>query len=66
MPGLVKRLAARPGQAVAAGAVLVVLEAMKMEHGLAAPRAGVVAEVHVEEGAQVAEGSLLLALEPAS
>jgi 3-methylcrotonyl-CoA carboxylase alpha subunit len=66
MPGLVKRLAARPGQAVEAGAVLVVLEAMKMEHGLAAPRAGVVAEVRVEEGAQVAEGSLLLALEPAS
>jgi 3-methylcrotonyl-CoA carboxylase alpha subunit len=66
MPGLVKRLAARPGQAVEAGEILAVLEAMKMEHGLAAPRAGVVAEVHVEEGAQVSEGSLLLALEPAS
>ena len=65
MPGLVKRLAAAPGQAVARGDVLAVLEAMKMEHGLAAPRDGVVAAVHVAEGAQVEDGALLLALEPA-
>ena len=65
MPGLVRRLAARPGQAVEAGEILVVLEAMKMEQGLAAPRAGIVAEVYVADGAQVAEGALLLALAPA-
>ena len=43
----------RPGAAVAKGDVLVVLEAMKMEHALTAPRDGVVAEVLVAAGAQV-------------
>jgi 3-methylcrotonyl-CoA carboxylase alpha subunit len=65
MPGLVKHLAARPGAAVAKGDVLVVLEAMKMEHSLAAPRDGVVAEVMVAAGAQVTDGTIILALEPA-
>jgi 3-methylcrotonyl-CoA carboxylase alpha subunit len=65
MPGLVKRLAAAPGQPVARGDVLVVLEAMKMEHSLTAPRDGAVAAVHVAEGAQVEDGTILLALEPA-
>jgi 3-methylcrotonyl-CoA carboxylase alpha subunit len=65
MPGLVKRLAAAPGQPVARGDVLVVLEAMKMEHSLTAPRDGAVAAVHVAEGAQVEDGTVLLALEPA-
>jgi 3-methylcrotonyl-CoA carboxylase alpha subunit len=64
MPGLVKRLTAVAGAAVAKGEVLAVLEAMKMEHALTAPRDGVVAEVHVAQGAQVTDGTLLLALEP--
>jgi 3-methylcrotonyl-CoA carboxylase alpha subunit len=64
MPGLVKHLTARPGAEVARGDVLVVLEAMKMEHALAAPRDGVVAEVLVAAGAQVTDGTLLLSLEP--
>jgi 3-methylcrotonyl-CoA carboxylase alpha subunit len=64
MPGLVKHLAAAPGATVSRGTVLVVLEAMKMEHALTAPRDGVVAEVLVSPGAQVTDGSLLLALEP--
>lgn len=57
MPGLVRALFAKAGQAVKAGERLAVLEAMKMEHSLLAIRDGVVAEVLVEEGAQVeAEG----------
>jgi 3-methylcrotonyl-CoA carboxylase alpha subunit len=63
MPGLVARLAARPGQCVTRGELLVVLEAMKMEHPLLAPRDGVVARVLVAAGDQVAHGALLLALE---
>ena len=63
MPGLVKRVMAAAGQAVARGDVLMVLEAMKMEHALAAPRDGVLAAVHVAEGAQVEEGALLVAME---
>jgi len=48
---------------VAAGAVLAVMEAMKMELTLAAPRDGVVAEVAVAAGAHVAQGALLVRLE---
>jgi 3-methylcrotonyl-CoA carboxylase alpha subunit len=64
MPGLVKLVAAIPGQTVAKGAALLVLEAMKMEHTMTAPRDGVVANVLVAEGAQVIDGALLLELEP--
>ncbi len=64
MPGIVKRLPARPGEAVAAGEVLVVLEAMKMEHALTSPREGIIAAVPVAAGAQVPDGALLVRLEP--
>ncbi|GGE31499.1 3-methylcrotonyl-CoA carboxylase subunit alpha [Primorskyibacter flagellatus] len=63
MPGLVKVLSAKAGQEVTAGMRLAVLEAMKMEHALLAPRDGVVAEVLVEEGAQVEAGAPLIRLE---
>jgi 3-methylcrotonyl-CoA carboxylase alpha subunit len=63
MPGLVKRLAAAPGQRVARGDVLVVLEAMKMEHTLVAPRDGAVRDAPVAEGAQVEAGAVLVLLE---
>ncbi len=64
MPGLVKSIATVPGATVAAGDVLMVLEAMKMEHGLTAPRDGVVAEILTVAGAQVVDGTPLLTLEP--
>jgi 3-methylcrotonyl-CoA carboxylase alpha subunit len=63
MPGLVKAVLAAPGQAVAKGDRLAVLEAMKMEHSLLAARDGVVAEVLVAEGEQVAAGAALIRLE---
>ncbi len=62
MPGHVKALFAEPGQTVAAGDRLAILEAMKMEHTLAAPRDGIVAEVLVDVGAQVQAGSPLITL----
>ena len=65
MPGLVKVLLAKPGQEVKEGDRLAVLEAMKMEHSLLAARDGVVAEVLVEEGAQVTAGAALVRLEEA-
>ena len=64
MPGLVLRVLAEPGQAVEAGAGLVVLEAMKMENELTAPAAGVVAAVHAAAGDAVGKNDLLLELEP--
>ena len=65
MPGLVLDVRARAGDRVEAGAVLVVLEAMKMEHSLSAPWAGTVAGVAVKPGDRVEEGLELVILEPA-
>ncbi len=65
MPGLVKAVFVTPGDSVEKGARLAVLEAMKMEHTLAAGRDGVVAEVLVAPGAQVEAGAALIALEDA-
>jgi 3-methylcrotonyl-CoA carboxylase alpha subunit len=56
MPGRITRLAVAVGDRVKAGQTLVVLEAMKMEHGLTAPADGAVSAVHAAEGDQVAEG----------
>jgi 3-methylcrotonyl-CoA carboxylase alpha subunit len=64
MPGLVKVVTARPGQDVSQGDALIVLEAMKMEHTLTAPRDGRVAEILAGEGDQVSDGMLLVSLEP--
>lgn len=63
MPGLVKAVFAKAGQAVTKGDRLAVLEAMKMEHSLLAARDGVVAEVLVAEGDQVSAGAALVRLE---
>jgi 3-methylcrotonyl-CoA carboxylase alpha subunit len=66
MPGKVVRLLASPGLAVAAGQPLVIMESMKMETELTAPRAGIVDRVAVAEGQIVAQGDLLVAIAPAS
>ncbi|MGD9527701.1 biotin carboxylase N-terminal domain-containing protein [Pseudonocardia sp.] len=63
MPGAVVRVLAGPGDVVAAGTALVVLEAMKMEHSVTAPVDGVVAEVHVAPGDQVDTGQVLAGIE---
>jgi 3-methylcrotonyl-CoA carboxylase alpha subunit len=65
MPGRIVAVHVAAGEAVAKGAPLVTLEAMKMEHGLVAPFAGTVAEVAAAAGAQVAEGTVLVRLEAA-
>ncbi|MBQ0933231.1 acetyl/propionyl/methylcrotonyl-CoA carboxylase subunit alpha [Ideonella alba] len=62
MPGKVIALHAKAGDTVKAGQALAVMEAMKMEHTLAAPRDGVVAELLYAVGDQVAEGAELLKL----
>jgi glutaconyl-CoA/methylmalonyl-CoA decarboxylase subunit gamma len=55
MPGKVVKLLCKPGETIAAGAGLIVVEAMKMENELRSPREGVVQTVHVKEG-QAVEG----------
>jgi 3-methylcrotonyl-CoA carboxylase alpha subunit len=64
MPGLVLDVRTRLGEQVEAGTVLVVLEAMKMEHSLSAPWAGTVSGVAVKPGDRVEEGVELVVLEP--
>ena len=64
MPGVIKQVKAASGQSVEQDAALIVMEAMKMELTLSAPRAGVIAGILVSEGDQVADGDLLLSLEP--
>jgi pyruvate carboxylase len=64
MPGLVVRVEVSVGQAVSAGAGLVVVEAMKMENELRASRAGIVSQVHVRAGTAVEKGAPLVTLGP--
>ncbi|MGY0488159.1 carboxyl transferase domain-containing protein [Streptomyces sp. WG-D5] len=63
MAGTVVSVEAEPGQGVAAGATLLVLEAMKMEHVVRAEEAGVVREVRARVGETVAEGAELVLLD---
>ncbi|WP_119289495.1 acetyl/propionyl/methylcrotonyl-CoA carboxylase subunit alpha [Azohydromonas sediminis] len=62
MPGKVVAFLAAPGDAVKAGQPLAVIEAMKMEHTIAAPHDGTVTELLYAVGDQVAEGGELLRL----
>ncbi len=62
MPGKVLNVLAKAGAAVTRGETLAVLEAMKMEHALTAPRDGVIEAVHATAGQQVADGDVLVML----
>jgi propionyl-CoA carboxylase alpha chain len=59
LPGSVSRVLVVPGQRVAAGDLLLTLEAMKLEHPVLAPAAGVVADMPVAAGTQVETGAVL-------
>jgi 3-methylcrotonyl-CoA carboxylase alpha subunit len=63
MPGLVKAVLTQEGEEVTAGAPLLILEAMKMEHTLRAPRGGIIDTLATAEGAQVSDGDILLTLQ---
>ncbi len=63
MPGMVKGVVVSGGDEVKSGQRMVVLEAMKMENDINAPRDGRVSKVHVEQGAVVEGGRPLVTLE---
>lgn len=65
MPGLVKAVDVVPGQAVSEGERVAVMEAMKMEHTLRAPRDGEIESVAAGAGDQVEAGAILVTLVPA-
>jgi acetyl-CoA carboxylase biotin carboxyl carrier protein len=61
--GVVFQITAKAGDTVAAGDPVIVLESMKMEIPVEAPRAGTVKEIRVEEGQTVQEGDAVAILE---
>jgi len=64
MPGLVIGVDVKVGQNVARGQLLLVLEAMKMEHAIKAPFAGTVSHLSVGEGDRVAQADQVVVVEP--
>lgn len=60
---MVFQVLARPGDKVGAGDAIIVLESMKMEIPVEAPRAGTVTEVKAKEGETVQEGDTVALLE---
>ncbi|QCF25391.1 acetyl/propionyl/methylcrotonyl-CoA carboxylase subunit alpha [Hydrocarboniclastica marina] len=62
MSGAIISLLVKTGDTVVGGQTLVILEAMKMEHVIRAPAAGVVSDVFFAEGDQVADGAEILAV----
>jgi biotin carboxyl carrier protein len=65
MSGQVRQVLARPGDRVAPGQVLLILEAMKMENEIRSPIDGIVASVSARIGGVVAGGDPLCVVEPA-
>ncbi len=61
--GVVFQVVAKPGDRVGAGEPIIVLESMKMEIPVEAPRAGTVTEVRAREGDTVQEGETVALLE---
>ena len=63
MPGKVVRILVAEGDIVEAGQGLAVVEAMKMQNEMKAPRAGVVKSIKAREGATVSAGEALMVIE---
>jgi propionyl-CoA carboxylase alpha chain len=64
MPGRVIALLVATGDSVVAGQGLLTMEAMKMEHRITSPHAGIVGEVYVRPGQQLDGGQPLLRVDP--
>ncbi|MEA3201954.1 MAG: glutaconyl-CoA/methylmalonyl-CoA decarboxylase subunit gamma [Thermoplasmata archaeon] len=63
MPGKIVNVAVQEGQEVAAGHVLLILEAMKMQNEIVAPSAGTIKKIHVKPGQNVEGKDVLLEIE---
>ena len=63
MPGKIVRVLVQPGDKVEAGAGIIVVEAMKMQNEMKAPKAGIVVSINAEEGATVNAGDVLAVIE---
>jgi biotin carboxyl carrier protein len=63
IPGLIAQLLVEPGDHVEPGTPVLILEAMKMENEIQAPRGGTVAQINVENGQTVTLNELLIEIE---
>jgi len=63
MPGKVIDLRVKKGSKVKAGEILVILEAMKMEHSIKASEDGVISELHITKEDQVENGAILMVMD---
>ncbi len=63
VPGKVAKIFAKKGQVIKKGSVIVVIEAMKMEHSILAPYDGVIKKINVKEFEQVEEGLTLIKMD---
>ena len=61
-PGVIIEVSVKEGQAVKAGQKVAVLEAMKMENEITAPKDGTVTAIHVAKGDSVLEGALVVTI----
>ncbi len=66
LPGVVVRVNVKVGERVSAGATLMLIEAMKMEHAIRAPHDGTVRAIRFQPGERVPEGAALIELDPAN
>lgn len=66
MPGVVVSIECAPGQTVSKGQTLIVIESMKMQTAMPAPRDGVIADVHVGRESSFEKGATLVSLQSAS
>ena len=62
MPGTILDIKVTEGQAVKAGDILLILEAMKMENEIVAPADGIVKSIHTSKGTSVSSGDALITL----
>lgn len=62
LPGVIIEVSVKEGQAVKAGQKVAVLEAMKMENEISAPKDGVITAIHVNKGDSILEGAPIVSL----
>ncbi|MGE5480444.1 MAG: acetyl-CoA carboxylase biotin carboxyl carrier protein subunit [Chloroflexota bacterium] len=63
IPGTIREIYVKRGQSVRAGEPLLILEAMKMKNTIAAPFNATIKQVHVQTGARVPKGALIIDLQ---